>query len=323
MRGPIAEALSARLPQVERASSIEQLEIAAHDPRTVVFIDTETLEQLDRRRIPLPCPVILLCDGPLQTAVGVLSTHPSLSHVVSVAMLQHAMANAHLASVVASFEENDKPRLLDWVRESLTGRSVGLTRASRRIERLEKMAELFTAQGVTSRTVQLLRDVADELLTNAFYDAPYAAGASSKPIARTTDVLLPEATPCDLIYGCSDDFAIVRVRDPFGAFSRARIVDVLTRCARTDMGVEVDESSGGAGLGLWRVFSVASFVAISVVRGHHTDILVGIGKRTAGAQRPYAFHLFFRDAPKRRTWSLDRETDTDCSFVTPSKADAE
>ena len=107
-----------------------------------------------------------------------------------------------------------------------------------------------------------------------------------------------------MVYGYRDDLAVVRVRDPFGSLSRARLVEVLARCARTDMRVEVDETMGGAGLGLWRIFTVATFVAISVVNNKHTEFLVGIAKRTAGP-RPFAFHLFFKEPGHAvRRWKL-------------------
>jgi hypothetical protein len=78
---------------------------------------------------------------------------------------------------------------------------------------------------------------------------------------------------------------------------------------------------GGAGLGLWRIFSVASFVAISVVRGHHTDILVGIGKqRSTGGRRPYAFHLFFRESAKRRRWRINSEGPVEQLYATEQEA---
>lgn len=314
----IEEALRLRLApmDIEVVDSIARVEAAAAQPGTLVLLDGFALESLPPDTV-LPCPVVACCDGPLQMAIGWLGTHLWLSHVVSLAMLlQPQMATVHMRNVLASFDDEGKPRLLDRVRESLNGRRVGIIQASKRIERLEKMTEYFEGMGIGSRTIQMLRDAAEELLTNAFYDAPVAAGAVSKPISRTLDVALPDETPCDMMYGCSEDVAVVRVRDPFGALSRTRIVEVLTRCSRTDGGVEVDESMGGAGLGLWRIFSVASFVAISVVQGHHTDILVGIGKRSVGGQRPYAFHLFFRESGKRRQWRLDKEGPVEHSFAT-------
>lgn len=315
---PLREALIKHLApyDVETVTSISELEEAARDPNRVAFIDGAALEAAGDG-LPFGASVVAICDGPLQSSIGWLSTHAWLSHVISAATLQQAMAKPQLANLMASFEEGSKPRLLDRIRDSMSGRRVALTQASRRADRIEKMSEYFDSNGIGARTVQLLRDAAEELLTNAFYDAPVAAGAVEKPISRTLDVSLPAANPCDMSYGCSDDFAIVRVRDPFGALSRTRMVEVLTRCARTDMRVDVDESMGGAGLGLWRIFTVASFVAISVVRSHHTDILVGIGKqRTTGGQRPYAFHLFFRDSEKPRHWELTSETAVERTFAT-------
>jgi hypothetical protein len=184
-----------------------------------------------------------------------------------------------------------------------------LTHSSKRVARLERMGEFFESKAVSPRTTQLLRDAAEELLTNAFYDAPVAAGAMKKPVSRTQDIALPDDSACDLAYGCREDLAIVRVRDPFGSLSRRRLVEVLSRCARTDMKVEVDETMGGAGLGMWRIFSGASFVGISVVKSQHTEVLVGIAKRATPGPRPFAFHLFFREDGKRRFWKLsDEET---------------
>ena len=48
------------------------------------------------------------------------------------------------------------------------------------------------------------------------------------------------------------------------------------------MKVEVDETMGGAGLGMWRIFSGASFVAVSVLKHRHTEVLVGVAKRPWG-----------------------------------------
>ena len=282
-------------------SSAKELMDAKPDAHTVIFVDRSTVAALDDATPP--GPVIALCDGPLHTAVDWLTTRPWLSHVMSTSMLQHPLASEHLGNVMTTLTNEAQPRLLDWLGPTVSGRRIKLTHASKRVERLERMSEFFESKGVGSRTIALLRDAGEELLTNAFYDAPVAAGAVSSPISRTQDVSLPEDGACDMVYGCREDLAVVRVRDPFGSLTRTRLMEVLARCSRTDMQVEVDETMGGAGLGLWRIFTAVTFVAISVVDGRHTEFLVGIGKRTSGP-RPFAFHLFFRGAAKRRFWKL-------------------
>jgi hypothetical protein len=319
MSEPLARVLRERIPtELHRVGSVRELLDARRDTKTVFFLDDGTLAQLDHAAEGLglpegelapPGPVIAICDESLQTAVSWLQPHPWLSHVVSAGMLQHPMAAEHLGNVMSTLTSSGRPRLLDWLSPEVAGRRVRIAQSNRRIDRLERMSEFFESKGVGSRSLQQLRDVAEELLTNAFYDAPVAAGVLQGAISRTQEVSLPEESACDMVYGCREDLAVVRVRDPFGSLTRQRLVEVLTRCARTDMGVEVDETMGGAGLGLWRIFSAASFVAISVIDHRHTEFLVGIGKRVSGP-RPFAFHLFFREhgQPVRRWKLLDAES---------------
>ena len=315
MSEPRSRALLDRLSsETITVRSVPEFLEVGRDARTVSFVDSSTLAELERAAAELGIaveqmtpPMIAICEEPLQTAIGWLPSRPWLGHVINTGMLQHPLAAEHLRNVTATLTTSGRPRLLDWLGSTVTGRRVRLAHASRRVERLERMTQFFESRGVGSRTIQLLRDIAEELLTNAFYDAPVAAGLLEQPISRTQDVMLPDDSACDMVYGCREDLAIVRVRDPFGSLARNRLVEVLIRCARTDMRVEVDETMGGAGLGLWRIFSTASFVAISVVDQRYTEFLVGIGKRTAA--RPFAFHLFFRDQgrPSRRWKLLDTD----------------
>jgi hypothetical protein len=320
-------ALLERLPlDTIRVTTLDAYLRANAEGRRVSFVDGEGLAALESAAIERQAavadllqdaPVIAVCDGPLPTGVGLLHQHSWLSHLVGTQLLRHTFARGHLKNVVQTLEHDGHTSLLDWVRDTLTGRRVQLHHASSRAERIEKMAAYFEQNGVGARTTQHLRDAAEELLTNAFYDAPVEAGAVSEPIARQLDVSLPENNACDLVYGCSEDFAILRVRDPFGALSRDRVVQVLNRCARGDMQVEVDSTRGGAGLGMWRIVSVASFVAVSVVSYHHTDFLVGIAKRPLSGAKPYALHLFVRGGAKTRHWKLADEGDgTAASLVT-------
>lgn len=276
---------------------------ATREGDVVSFVDRAALPALTSHGNLRGLVIAVSTEG-LSNAVGWLEPHPWLHHVLNASLLDHPMLREHLGNVLAT-TASDKPRLLDWIGDEVVGRRVLLSHASRRIERLERMGEWFANNGAGDRTIQLLRDTAEELLTNAFYDAPVAAGAFDKPISRELDVALPDEYACDLAYGARDDLSIVRVRDPFGSLTRSRLVQVLSRCARTDMQVEVDESMGGAGLGMWRVFSNATFVAVSVVEHSHTEILVGIAKRVPGP-KPFGFHLYFRPG-KPRYWKLSRE----------------
>ncbi len=276
---------------------------AMREPDTIAFVDLGALVELGHvEAIVRPKNVIAIATESLPTSIGLLAPFPWLSHVISASMFEHPLATEHLLNLFESLMDS-KPRLLDWLGPEVCGRRVRLSHASKRAARLERMADYLESNSVSSRTIDILRNAAEELMTNAFYDAPVAAGAIDGPISRTLDVELPDEFACDLAYGCRDDLAIVRVKDPFGSLSRDRLVEVLSRCARSGMSDEVDEAMGGAGLGMWRIFSNATFVAISVAENRHTEILVGVSKRVSGL-RPFAFHLFFGKGGQRRFWSL-------------------
>lgn len=305
MREPLVRRLAARPgatpPRI--ITSLKEAIEAAAQPDDILFLDHGALEAVTSvNHVAMSNPIIAVSSQSLADSVGWLQKFPRLSHVINDAMLEQEFATEHLANVVRTLTDKAAPRLIDWMGPEFTGRRIRLTHANRRSERIDRMSEFFAAHNVGPRSIQVLSDAAEELLTNAFYDAPAAAKVFKKPVPRTQDVRLPDDSACDLAYGVRDDLAVVRVRDPFGSFQRGRLVEVLERCAQTDMSVQVDESMGGAGLGMWRLFSTASFVAISVMKDRHTEILVGTGKRTK--PKPFGFHLFFRESAKRRFWQM-------------------
>ncbi|CAN5756047.1 hypothetical protein BH11MYX2_BH11MYX2_03050 [soil metagenome] len=293
---------------VRTLSSVAEVDQLPRD--SVLFVDENALTQLAAAGTVPPAPVIAIAsEDPRRTTVAWLREYPWLAHVIGSGLLDLELSGEHIANVMKTLRIA-QPRLLDWIDSSVRGRRIKLAKSSMRVERLEKMSDYLQSGGVGERTIENLRDVAEELLTNAFYDAPVAAGAFKGAISRTQEVVLPEDRACDLAYGCSPELAMVRVRDPFGSLSHRRIVEVLTRCASNQMDVIVDESMGGAGLGLWRVVSVASFIGISVIKEQQTEILVGIATKRSAAARPFALHLFFKDPQKRGFWRFVDEDST-------------
>ena len=250
-------------------------------------------------------PIIAIAKESLAVMAEHLERFPWLAHVVSASVLQSPAATEHLGGLYAVIGMQGTD-LRPLVRGATKGRFARLLHSRSRPRRIDRLVAYLETQGVSSRRVEVVRDVAEELLTNAFYDAPAAAGLV-EPIPRTQEVILTGPYACELAYGVRrKDLVFVRVRDPFGSFARARLVSVLRRCARPGGKVALDEKMGGAGLGLWRIFSTASFVAISVIRKTSTDILVGLYARPPGAKRRSAeqetpsIHLFFDDRPSRR-----------------------
>ena len=268
-----ATLLTAALPRPpERVTSRAELLAAVQKRRRcIAFVDINLLSQLDT----ISPTVVAMAEGGAVELVDALVSFPALQHVVSIKMLESASAAADTRHVCDRIMHGTEHRLLG---RSGIGRAALLTSSERRSMRLERIAEFFLAQGLGQKTIEMVSDIAEELITNALYDAPHEAHWFDSPVPRTTSVELRPEHACEISYGIDGDRAFVRVRDPFGALTQERLLQVLKRCRGKD--VQFDESRGGAGLGIWRVFLAASTLVVAVRPGQLTDILVWIDTNT-------------------------------------------
>lgn len=303
-----AVALCAALPApCVRVKNRAELIAESARPGAVAFVDCDLLSQLEGVKAPI---VAIIDEAPAETlpkAVRLLGAFPSISHFVAAPLLSGPLARSHMAMLLERLANGSEHSMLG---ESGVGRVALLTRASRREARFDRMSEFFSKHGLSARTISAINDVYEELVTNALYDAPVEAAFFPKPVPRTEDVELPVDRACEISYGVEEGTAFIRIRDTFGALKRSRLLDVLNRCS--SMEVSIDESRGGAGLGLWRVFSVASTISITVSPGSLTDIVVGIATKNGriAAKQLLALHLFFFPPKNERPASfsdLDHE----------------
>lgn len=286
------------------------------------FVDVDLLSQVEGETSSFP--IIGVLDGHLADTVAALELFPWLCHVVTRSLLTSALARAQVPLLVDRIKHGPTHPFLA---PNAVGRVALLSSSSRRENRLERMREFFSQNGLSARTVLQVSDVAEELLTNALYDAPVDSGFYPGAVSRTQPVELQPQHACEISYGVEASGLFVRVRDPFGAFMRPRLIDVLNRCNVDDGGVTLDESRGGAGLGLWRVFSAASSLAITVIPGRLTDMLVRIEthKGRLAKQSIHAVHLFFPEMPSldgtQGRFAADHDYDLmDDSFTSFSSA---
>src|SRR6185312_9904234 len=101
MSEPLANAVCERLAsETEIVRSAREFLEAPRDEHTVSFLDDSAIAELDT--VTPPGPVIAICEKPLQGAVGLLPSHPWLSHVVSAALLAYPIAKTHLSNVAST-----------------------------------------------------------------------------------------------------------------------------------------------------------------------------------------------------------------------------
>jgi len=280
-REEYARLLGAVLPahHVRVTSRAEFARAIAKRGPVVGFVDLELLPQIDM--LPAGVTIVGVTRGGVAELVDAILSFPNLSNVISTTMLTSPSAAANIAALCARIDHGSEHRVLG---SNGVGRAALLACSERRAQRIDRIAEFFASRGVQPRTITMMTDVAEELITNALYDAPHEAGWFRTPVPRTVPVDMPPEHACEISYGVEDGSVFMRVRDPFGALTHQRLLHVLARCRHKD--VQFDESRGGAGLGMWRLFSAASTIVISVIAGRLTDVLVWIdaGNRRASGK---------------------------------------
>jgi hypothetical protein len=270
---------------------------ASFTRRAVAFVDAEYLDLVDGANVDVP--IVAVLDVPaadtLEMTIQLLDQHPWLSHVIQAPLLSLGRARAHLEALIDRLASQSAPGL-----PSSNGRVALLARASRREARLARMRDYFIEHQVPERVITSLVDVGEELIMNGLYNAPMEAGFCGRVHTRDEDIELPPDRACEITYGVEDATLFVRLRDKFGALRRERMLEVLARCS--GRAVDLDVSRGGAGLGLWRIFSAASNITVAVVPGQSTDITVVVGKQDSRRMaRPLSVDLFFAE-PQQAAW---------------------
>lgn len=156
----------------------------------------------------------------------------------------------------------------------LASESLRLTVSSARNDALEKIEEFATAAGLGRRLVGHFVTAAEELISNAFYNAP--VDDEGRPlyshIRRTEDVHLDAEHAITIDLASDGQRVALTVGDPFGSLKVDTITSYLGKCFRSDQD-QIDEKEGGAGLGIYYAFASLSHFVVNIHPGHRTEVI--------------------------------------------------
>ncbi|MBN1946466.1 MAG: hypothetical protein JW797_12395 [Bradymonadales bacterium] len=157
---------------------------------------------------------------------------------------------------------------------------------------LARYAEGFTS---SKRLIQAACGTADELLTNAFYDAPVDAAGRPlfRSLPRNRPVRLPFPSRISFQYGCDGHALWLSVRDPFGSLDRGTFYRHLLVHSRSDR--ERSPEGRGDGIGLSTLFWTLSDLFVHLVPSVGTEIIGSLsiqGSYREHLDQPRSFHFF-------------------------------
>jgi hypothetical protein len=133
-----------------------------------------------------------------------------------------------------------------------------------------RIQEFVAALQLPKRVAEMFGELAHELLMNAMYDAPIDAQGRPKYAGdRKADIKLADGERPVVRVATDGSRLVLQVRDPFGRLERRHVFDGL---ARGLAGGEMDQSHGGAGLGMMVCHNSSSAMFFDVVRGRSTEV---------------------------------------------------
>lgn len=161
-----------------------------------------------------------------------------------------------------------------------------------------EVQSLVERTGASKRLCQRIGEVAHELLMNAMYDAPVDHyGNLVYAMDRKQDISLSEDETPIFRFATDGVFVGLQVIDPFGRLLRRHVLDGIARgrSAAEQASGFLDTSAGGAGLGLFRIYTNATATLVDVSPLRHTSVTalfdLDIQPREARIV-PSSLHLF-------------------------------
>lgn len=189
-----------------------------------------------------------------------------------------------------------------------------LVRADDRDRAVERLTELVRALGGGRRMVDSVALVADELITNAVYNAPRTPDGAPRyaHVNRREKITLDPSEYVRLEYGTDGRQFGLAVVDNFGALHPDTLRRGVHRCLNEED--QIEQKAGGAGIGLYTALSQCTQLVVNVQPGACTEIIAlwDLSRRGRGARAGAgSLHVFTDDvaARTRRRRAPDTEVD--------------
>lgn len=163
--------------------------------------------------------------------------------------------------------------------------------------------------GAGTALANALATVADELVTNAVFNAPRdsAGRALHRGRNRRESVALGPDEAVKIKYGCDGRLFGISVTDRFGSFTAEQLRTRLQRCRNG--APPLRQGSGGAGIGLFSVLNSCSQLVINVAPGELTEMiaLVEIDRRMSALRAGgHSLHIFVEATERAITTRFER-----------------
>ncbi len=229
----------------------------------------QTFEAL--ARLPEPeRPRVVVAGELADAAFRALIEHHGVAHIMA---SRDGEAELDLAVTVDKLLSNDLFGMGRYfVGEGAPERFVCRS-AAQRDELLDWVRAYGATHHIRARLVDVLMVAADEMFTNALYNAPTDGSGNHlyAGLSRSVKVVLNSPSHVEIELRCDGQRLGIATVDPFGSLQPQVVLESLKRCfhrAEPRPG-----STGGAGLGLYLLLGSLSHVIFNVALGRRTEVI--------------------------------------------------
>ena len=276
----------------------ELLELATTQKYAIYVLDISGHEFLSQHNVDLTSGhTIILSKEKLGKIQNYLSTMDQFSNFI--AKNRHGKLHPKDLLVTVSKLLNNNifglRKYLSWGAANI----VYHVRDSRqREDYIGSIVEYCKTMGLRSSIINSVETFCEELLMNAFYDAPRdESGPIYASKSRTQTVMLSPNDAARMEFASDGERLAISVADPFGSINRNTVLKYLSKCFDENREGIVDnlETSGGAGLGLFFCFNAVSSFIINVSPGQKSEFIGLIDIQSPVKEshnRNQSFHFF-------------------------------
>lgn len=169
-----------------------------------------------------------------------------------------------------------------------------IKRASHRARLVAQLSEDVKARGQSARVAAMAMLVADELMSNAIFNAPVDRDGTHvrKDLPRDSEIELADDETVRLRWGCDARYLAVEVSDQFGSLDRDTILGALAKNA-------VNEAGAGAGMGIALSYRSCDHLVFNLSSGKRTEIIALIDVRYPPSERApvSSYNVFVERTP--------------------------
>ena len=116
--------------------------------------------------------------------------------------------------------------------------------------------------------------IADELLTNALYNAPYITDLDPMGVSRKNpSAKMHDGKRGEFFCGSDDERIVLGCRDPYGSLDAMKLFTKIKNCYDTGVAENINmDERGGAGIGSYMVFNFSSSYYVVLDKGKITMV---------------------------------------------------